>query len=546
MHAGARTSGGNGALNLRALLCRRTQVRRVHVVAVRESSICPIAPACPICPIAPTSSILNCMTNPNDGQRPALSSLALAGLSAAFAGQGKSIFLVGGIVRDRLIGRQSTDYDFTTDAEPSDSKRILRLVSHNVFQPGEKYGTICATLEEHELQVTTFRGDRYAPGSRKPDVWYGVSLEEDLARRDFTINAMALRVDEQLADLLATGSDTTALFDRLVDPFGGRYDLERRVIRAVGRPDERFAEDPLRLLRAVRQATQLGFTIEPATAAAIREGARGLETISWERIGQEMDKLLLAPSPSAGIRLLAELDLLRFTVPELVPMVEMQQQPGRRHKDIFAHVMQVLDKTPATRELRWAGLLHDIAKPETMRIIDGEVHFFGHEVIGARVAEKVLARLKYDHALISTVSALVAQHMRINTYSDWTDGAVRRFMRDAGPQLANLFALSRADITSHRFERVKAVLKNVDTLEARCRQLEEQAEIAKMHSPLDGVALMALTGWPPGRWIARVKDFLLDLVLDGDLDMNDTAQGEALARAFLAIRYGWPEAELPS
>jgi poly(A) polymerase len=241
--------------------------------------------------------------------------------------------------------------------------------------------------------------------------------------------------------------------------------------------------------------------------------------------------------------LLLDLGLLPYTVPELLPMVEMQRQPGRRHKDVFAHVMQVLDRTPPTRELRWAGLLHDIAKPETMRIVDGEVHFFGHEVIGARTAERVLTRLKYDHVLVEAVTALVGQHMRINTYSDWTDGAVRRFMRDAGPYLADLFSLSRADITSHRFERVRAVLKTVDALEARCRQLEEQAEIAKMHSPLDGVALMALTGRPPGRWIARVKDFLLDLVLDGALDMNDTERGEALARAFLAIRYGWPAAD---
>jgi poly(A) polymerase len=481
------------------------------------------------------------MTTPNEDATEALSAQALAALAAAFARYDKCIYLVGGIVRDRFLGRASADYDFTTDAEPGSTKRILREVSENVFQPGEKYGTISATIEGHEVQVTTFRGDRYAPGSRKPDVWYGVSLEEDLARRDFTINAMALRV-EGLDDAMATGSSTAALLEELVDPFQGMHDLEQRLIRAVGVPSERFAEDPLRLLRAVRQATQLGFTIEPATADAIREGARGLETISRERVGQEMEKLLLAAGPSSGIRLLADLGLLPYTIPELLPMVEMQQQPGRRHKDVFAHVMQVLDKTPATRELRWAGLLHDVAKPETMRVVDGEVHFFGHEVIGARIAEKVMTRLKYDHILVETVTALVGQHMRINTYSDWTDGAVRRFMREAGPQLDNLFALSRADITSHRFERVRAVLKTVDALEARCRQLEEDAEIAKMHSPLDGVALMALTGCPPGRWIARVKDFLLDLVLDGDLDMDDTETGEALARAFLAIRYGWPQA----
>jgi poly(A) polymerase len=471
-------------------------------------------------------------------------------LQSAFARHGKNIYLVGGIVRDRLLGRASNDYDFTTDAEPEETKRMLRDVSNNVFQPGEKYGTICATVEGHDLQITTFRGDRYEPGSRKPEVRYGVSLEQDLARRDFTINAMALKLgtngespDAALGNGQGAERDRAAMRARLVDPFAGQEDLEHGLIRAVGTPAERFAEDPLRLLRAVRQATQLDFTIEPRTAEAIKDGARGLETISRERVGQEMEKMLLTERPSNGIRLLVELGLLPFTIPELLPMVEMQRQPGRRHKDIFAHVMQVLDKTPPTRELRWAGLLHDIAKPETMRIVDGEVHFFGHEVIGARTAEKVLTRLKYDHLLIQAVTALVGQHMRINTYSDWTDGAVRRFMRDAGSYLADLFSLSRADITSHRFERVRAVLKTVDALEERCRQLEAQAEIAKMHSPLDGVALMALTGRPPGRWIARVKDFLLDLVLDGELEMDDTARGEALARAFLAIRYGWPAGE---
>ncbi len=480
-------------------------------------------------------------SSPTLTTRDALSPWALAALAAAFARRHKNIYLVGGIVRDWLLGRPSADYDFTTDAPPEETKRILATVSTNVYQPGEKYGTISATVEGRELQVTTFRGEHYEPGSRWPEVRYGVSLEEDLARRDFTINAMALHLDPESAP--PSPDNPESLAKLLIDRFDGRGDLEHRLIRAVGVPAERFAEDPLRLLRAVRQAAQLGFTIEQGTAEAIRAQAPSLDSISRERVGQEMEKLLLAPRPSVGIRLLAELGLLPYTIPELLPMVEMQGRPGRRHKDIFDHVMQVLDKTPPTRELRWAGLLHDIAKPETMGMIEGKVHFFGHEVKGARYAEKVLTRLKYDHALVEAVTALVAQHMRINTYSDWTDGAVRRFMRDAGPQLENLFALSRADITSQRPERVRAVRATVDALEERCRLLNEQAEIAKMHSPLDGVDLMAMTGCPPGRWIARVKDFLLDLVLDGDLDMEDKVRGEALARAFLAIRYAWPAAE---
>ncbi len=468
-----------------------------------------------------------------------LSPEALASLAAAFAQRDKHIYLVGGIVRDWLLGRPSADYDFTTDALPEETKRILSKVSNNVFQPGEKYGTISATVDGHELQVTTFRGEQYTAGSRKPEVRYGVSLEEDLARRDFTMNALALRLDPRMPP---DPTDSDRLQDAVIDHFEGRLDLRERIVRAVGTPAARFAEDPLRLLRAVRQATQLEFMIEPATATAIQEGAAALDGISRERIGQEMEKLLLAPRPSFGIRLLADLGLLPYTVPELLPMVEMQGRPGRRHKDIFDHVMQVLDNTPPTRDLRWAGLLHDIAKPETMRVTDGEVHFFGHEVKGATQAERILTRLKYDRELVESVTLLVAQHMRINTYSDWTDGAVRRFMRDAGPHLPNLFSLSRADITSRRIERVRAVKATVDALEERCARLDAEAEIAKMHSPLDGVDLMTMTGCPPGRWIARVKDYLLDLVLDGDLDMEDTVTGEALARAFLAIRYGWPAA----
>ncbi|HWE62378.1 MAG TPA: HD domain-containing protein [Chloroflexota bacterium] len=480
------------------------------------------------------------MTTAITEQGAALSPATLATLATAFARYKKHIYLVGGIVRDRLLGRPSADYDFTTDATPDETRRILRLVSDNVYAPGERFGTINATVEGHELQVTTFRGERYEPGSRKPAVRYeGLTLEDDLARRDFTINAMAVRLDPtEPVDI----DDVATLRRHLVDPFNGSEDLARRLIRAVGDPAARFAEDPLRLLRAVRQATQLGFEIEPATAEAIRQHAHDLTTVSRERVGMDLEKLLLAPLPSRGIILLRDLNLLAETIPELLPMVEMQARPGRRHKDVFTHVMQVLDKIQPTRELRWAGLLHDIAKPQTMSVRNGEVHFFGHEVLGAQIAEKVLTRLKYDSTLVETVTTLVAQHMRINTYSDWTDGAVRRFMRDAGPQFDNLFALSRADITSHRIQRVQAVLATVDALQTRCRQLEEQAEIAKMHSPLDGVELMALTGAPPGRWIARVKDFLLDLVLDGDLDMDDKARGEALARAFLAIRYGWPDA----
>jgi len=448
-----------------------------------------------------------------------LSPTALRRLDDVFRAADKALYLVGGSVRDELLGRASLDYDFTTDAHPAEIRRLLAEARpENVYAVGEKFGTICATLEGHTVQVTAYRGEQYNPKSRKPEVTFGVSLHDDLARRDFTINAMA----HDLRD------------GPLVDPFDGRSDLEQELIRAVRDPAARFAEDPLRMLRAARFATTLGFSIAPDTAAAITEQAAELDNISRERVAEELNKILLSERPSRGLRLLVELDLMRYIIPEVMPMVEMKRAVERRHKDVWSHVLQVVDKAPPTLELRWAALLHDIAKPETFSYKDGQVHFFGHEVVGARRAHDILTRLHVDRATVERVSVLVARHMRINTYSDWSDGAVRRFMREAGDQLDDLFALSRADITSHRFERVQAVMSNVDRLQERVTALEAQAEIAKMRSPLDGHELMFMFERKPGPWLGKVKNYLLDLVLDGDLDQDDKAEGERRARAYMA------------
>ena len=448
-----------------------------------------------------------------------LSPDALRRLDEAFRAVGHALYLVGGSVRDELLGRPGLDDDFTTDAEPPEVRRLLNSIGpENVYAVGEKFGTMCATLEGQTLQVTTYRGEHYNPKSRKPEVTFGVSLHDDLARRDFTINAMA-------RDLRGGA---------IVDPFGGQDDLRAGLIRAVGDPAHRFAEDPLRLLRAVRFATTLRFSLEEDTAKAITSQAATLRYISRERVAEEMNKLLLAPQPSRGLRLLVELDLMRYIIPEVLPMVGMRGTAERRHKDVFNHVLQVVDKSPPTLEMRWAALLHDIAKPATFSMRDGQVHFFGHEIIGAQWTRDILTRLHFDRHTVERVSSLVAKHMRINTYSDWSDGAVRRFMREAGDQIDDLFALSRADITSHRFERVQAVMANVEHLEQRCRELEAQAEIAKLHSPLDGYELMEMFARQPGPWLGKVKNYLLDLVLDGDLDQDDKERGAELARAFMA------------
>jgi poly(A) polymerase len=301
----------------------------------------------------------------------------------------------------------------------------------------------------------------------------------------------------------------------------------------VGDAAARFREDPLRLLRAVRFATVLGFKIAPDTERAIRAEAASLASVSQERIAEEMNKLLLADKPSRGIRLLVDLGLMSRIIPEILPMIGMKQGSEYHFKDVYGHVLQVLDKTPATLPLRWSALLHDIAKPATFSIVDGKVHFYGHETLGATMTRSILTRLRFDHAFVDDVCDLVAKHMRINTYGGWTDGAVRRFMREAGPQLDNLFALSRADITSQRAERVQAVMRGVDELEKRVAEIAAQEEVAKLHSPLDGNDLMLLFNRGPGPWIKPVKEYLLDLVLDGQLDQDDRETATTLARAFV-------------
>ncbi|GAC1431065.1 MAG: CCA tRNA nucleotidyltransferase [Chloroflexota bacterium] len=463
-----------------------------------------------------------------------LSDRTLRRLGQAFTDAGYELYAVGGCVRDLLLGRPTTDYDFTSDALPEATKKVLATLHPDaLYAVGEKFGTIGAVIEGHRIEVTTFRGDVYTPeGKRHPEVTFGVGLADDLARRDLTINAMAYRLSDS-----AVGG---GVLDALVDPFGGRADLGARLIRAVGDAPMRFREDPLRLLRAVRFATTLGFTITPETEAAIHAEAPRLAEVSRERIADEMNKLLLAARPSPGIRLLVDLGLMGHIVPEILPMIGMKQGSEYHFKDVYTHVLQVLDQTPATLALRWGALLHDIAKPATFSIVDGKVHFYGHETLGATMARGILKRLRFDHAFIDDVGDLVAKHMRINTYSGWTDGAVRRFMREAGGQLENLFALSRADVTSQRPERVQAVLRGVDELEQRVATIAAQEEVAKLRSPLDGNDLMVLFDRPAGPWIRPIKDYLLDLVLDGQLGQDDRETGIALARAYVA-RHGFED-----
>lgn len=440
-------------------------------------------------------------------------------LAAAFSCAGRSLYLVGGPVRDLLLGRKPSDLDFTTDARPPQIKHLLKQAgADHIFAIGEKFGTIGGVFGEEIVEITTYRAEEYAAGSRKPKVQFGDVLEGDLSRRDFTINAIAL-------DVVTRG---------LVDPFGGRDDLKARQIRAVGVAEDRFAEDPLRLMRAVRLAAQLAFEIEPETKRALAACAESLGTISRERIAQELAKLLTSRLAGLGIRLLTDLGLMRQIVPEVLEMRGMAQDASYHHKDVFEHTLQVVDQAPRRLVVRWAALLHDIAKPRTRTIEDGVVHFYGHDYLGEKMARKILKGLKLDRDTIDKVGKLVAMHQRANSYEDdWTDGAVRRFIREAGDILEDLLDLSAADVTSRRQERRRQADARVSALRERIEQILAEEEVEKLASPLDGNELMALFDRPPGPWIKPVKDRLLAAVLDGELAPDDKEGATRMARELL-------------
>ena len=448
-------------------------------------------------------------------------------LAEAFRAQQKQLYMVGGTVRDVLLNRgKSNDADLATDAAPEEIKRLVAPTHPTaVVLVGERFGTVRLHYGSDIIEITTFRSERYNAESRKPEVCFGTNLKDDLLRRDFTINAMA----------------RDPLNGHIIDLFGGRQDLEAHVLRAVGNePDKRFEEDPLRLLRAIRFAAQLNFTIEQQTRRAIIRQASTLQKISRERIRDEMNKLLLSPHPAKGLDLLVELGLMQYIIPEVMELRGVSQQPtpsGQRapaSKDVYAHVLRVVERSSPRLATRWAALLHDIAKPRTRTVENNTVHFFGHEEVGAHMAYDILKRLHFDRDFIESVSRIVRLHMRANAYtSDWTDGAVRRLMLEGGEDLVDLLDLSQADITSYRLDKVSRAAARVAELGERCQHLKEEAERVPLKSPLDGNELMALFGRGPGPWLRPVKEYLLGLVIDGVLSPNDKEEAISLAREFL-------------
>ncbi len=438
-------------------------------------------------------------------------------LADGFAKVECELYLVGGSVRDALLGAPgTTDLDFATNATPERTERALRAAGGKVFKIGEKFGTIGAVFGDKRVEITTYRAETYSAGSRKPAVSFQRHLVDDLARRDFTINAIALDPRD--------GS--------LQDPFGGRDDLARGLVRAVGNPVERFQEDPLRLLRAVRFASRLSYEIDATTADAVRDAAGALATISRERVRDELNKLLLGPAPARGILLLCDLGLAPFSLPDVPPLRGMEQEAGR-HKDVFTHTLQVLDRTPPRLALRWAGLLHDIAKPATKRIENGKVTFHGHDHKGERMARHIMSELHQPGELAERVARLVGLHLRANAYEGaWTDSAVRRLVLDVGDDLVeDLLLLSRADVTTARADRRAAIARSVAELESRIRALRAQEDIARLASPLDGLELMHLFERGPGPWIQPIKDHLRDLVIEGELAQDDKDTATRIARS---------------
>ncbi len=441
-------------------------------------------------------------------------------LAEIFHAQQKQLYIVGGTVRDTLLHREkSNDADMATDALPDEIKRLVMPTRPTaVVLVGERFGTVRLHYEEGIVEITTFRSERYNPESRKPEVCFGDSLREDLGRRDFTINALA----------------RDPLDDIIIDLFDGRYDLEEHVIRAVGdEPDKRFQEDPLRLLRAVRFAAQLDFTIEPVTRQAIVRQASTLQKISRERIRDEMNKLLLAPYPAKGLDLLVELGLMEWIIPEILELrgVSQRSKAVVATKDVYGHVLRVVEQSSPRLITRWGALLHDIAKPRTKSVEDNKVHFFGHEDLGAYMARDILKRLHFDRDFIQSVSQIVKLHMRANAYeADWTDGAVRRLMLESGDTLDDLLDLSRADITSYRLDKISKAAARVTELAERCHLLQEEAQRVPLKSPLDGKELMELFQRGPGPWLRPIKDHLLELVIDGALAPGDKEAATRIAR----------------
>lgn len=429
-----------------------------------------------------------------------------------FADAGHDLSLVGGPVRDLFLGRTATDLDFTTDASPDQTLAAVRGWADATWEIGRDFGTIGLRRGEHQLEITTYRAEAYEPGSRKPVVAFGSSLEDDLVRRDFTINSMALRLPSL----------------ELVDPHGGVRDLAAGILRTPGSPESSFDDDPLRMMRAARFASQLDLQVAPEVLEAMTDMAGRLDIVSAERVREELVKLIRGRRPQRGIEIMVETGLADVVLPE-VPALRLETDAAHHHKDVYQHSLTVMQQAadletdddgpvPAPDfPLRFAALMHDIGKPATRRFgADGEVTFRHHEMVGAKLVRRRMKALRFDNETIATVARLVELHMRFYGYgdADWTDSAVRRYVRDAGPQLERLHRLTRADVTTRNRRKSARLARTYDELEQRIAALAEQEELEAMRPELDGQQIMAALDIGPGPQVGRAYAFLLELRLD--------------------------------
>jgi len=452
-------------------------------------------------------------------------------LGAAFAAAGRELHLVGGPVRDALLRRPCADLDFTTDARPEEILALLSPVAATTWTTGIEFGTVGALVDGVNCEITTFRADRYDRLSRNPEVAFGDSLADDLHRRDFTMNAMALSVTGDRA---------------FTDPYGGLADLARGVLRTPGTPQESFADDPLRMLRAARFVSTLGVTIADEVTAAMTAMAGELARITPERVQAELTKLLLGAAPVDGLQALVETGLADVVLPEL-PALRMAADEHGQHKDVYAHTLQVLrqaidlETDGPDLTLRWAALLHDIGKPATREFLPGgRVTFHHHEVVGDRMAKKRLKALRYPTQLIEDVGRLVFLHLRFYGYrsSQWTDSAVRRYVVDAGPLLERLHKLVRSDCTTRNKRKAATLSAAYDALEERIATLQAQEELDKVRPDLDGNEIMELLGIPPGRLVGQAYQHLLALRMEHGPLGHDRAVAEL--RSWYAAREPGP------
>ena len=445
--------------------------------------------------------------------------LARARLIAAFEERGHQLWLVGGAVRDDLIGIEPDDEDFATDARPDIVEELGISLGASVVTVGQKYGTVGINTEGGWVEVTTFRGESYSDGTRWPEVSFGADIDEDLARRDFTVNAIAQR---------ASGGD-------LYDPFDGRRDIEARLIRAVGEPAPRFREDPLRILRGLRLASQLDFEIDPATQEGMALTVELLRSLSQERVTAELTRMLVGAAPLRGLHVLEAIGGLAIVLPELAEMPGCEQNSFHEF-DVWLHTVATVKEIevgedPEVRALRrWAALLHDVGKPVVRHRKDnGEWGFYRHDSVGGDIVRDMLSRLKLGKQRSAAIELLVRRHMDRPDVDE--PRSVRRFMRKTGGYWRELVALKRADNASHTYDDSQYH----DRLETACERVEtEDAEALRAESPLNGRELMTMFERPPGRWIADVKERLSAMVLDGDLAPGDKEAAAELARSLVA------------